>query len=185
MKLNNVTPKSIKLGSLSTGLPIETFRYVMFEILDNHGDSITTVGDISFGMRVYEYPQVAMTGFNSPSPYSITDYSSYYNNDPLYEPWKAFDDQHGTNNRWLTDQPFPQYVTIDLSQSINVSDFQFVAVSPGSHISSDYGSRAIKDFNVKVSNDGVTWRTVLTQTGVDNWEAGGVKKYFYLDTFVQ
>lgn len=178
MKTTNAIYKNIKFGTIEAIQTLTSFRYVKFEVTANNGNTITTVGDLSYVVSGLEYPNTAMTGFNSPTPYSIVSYSSYYNTDPIYEPWKAFDNQTGTNNRWLFDGTFPQHVTVDLGTTFNLSDLEYVKILPGNHNVDDYTTRAIKDFNVSVSDDNIEWVTVLTETNVTNWSEGVTKNFF-------
>lgn len=182
MKMNNVTSKNIKVGvavDLPPNLPT-TFQYIKFEVTDNNGNSLTTVGDISYVIGGQNYPSSAMTGFATPGVEEVYDYSSYYQNNSTYEPWKAFDNLTYTNNRWLFDSSFPQFVSLDLSSSYNTSDFGYIKILPGNHNADDYTDRAIKDFNVYISDDNETWYSILEETEVTEWESG-VEKIFYIN----
>lgn len=113
-----------------------------------------------------------MTGFNTPSPYEIVDYSSYYNNDPQYDPWKAFDGLTGTYSQRLYVPVSNQHVTLDLGNSFDIGVLTQVDILPGNHISNDYNNRSVRDFTVYVSNDMLEWTNVLNVVGgirLDGW----------------
>jgi len=175
MKMTNVSPTNIKVGIVLPDV-ITSFRYIKFEILSNNGNTITTVGDISYVINATPTPNISMTDFVTGS-FEVVDWSGYYNNDPLYEPWKAFDNANGTNNRWLTDNAGLQYVTLDVGSARSTSDFTEVQILPGSHNSDDWTSRSIRDFKVLISDDNVNYHEVLSVTGLNDWQSG-VQKTF-------
>jgi len=173
MKMQNIAPKSVRFGQSSFD---GNFRYIKFVVVNNHGDDITTVGDISYTINNTSQPNVPMTDFIT-GQYEVIDWSGYYNLDPQYEPWTAFDDVTSINERWLTDNAGEQYVTLDLGQYFSVSNFTEVSILPGTHFSTDLTTRSIKDFKVLVSSDNNTYTQVLSVTGVDGWQSNVSKTF--------
>jgi hypothetical protein len=176
MKLKNVSPKNIKIGIKIEGLPITTFRYIKLDIINNNGNPITSVGDVSYIINSTPTPNITMLDFTTGS-FEVVDWSGYYNNNSLYEPWKAFDNQTGTNNRWLTDNTGSQFVTLDIGQSKDVSDFTEVRILPANHNSDDWTTRSIRNFKVLVSEDNNTFYEVLYETGINDWQSGVEKSF--------
>lgn len=181
MKMQNVSPKNLKVGVKvePNGIPITSFQYVMLDILSNNGDSITTVGNVTYIINSSNIPNIPMTDFVTGS-YEVVDYSGYYNTSPLYEPWKAFDNQTGTGNRWLTDNAGSQFVTLNIGSLQNVSDFTEVRLLPGNHNMDDWTTRSIRDFRILVSDDNINFYEILSIPGLNDWQ-DGVEKSFAIN----
>jgi hypothetical protein len=81
---------------------------------------------------------------------SATASSIYNNNVPI----QAVDNNQGTN--WeAVYQSDPQWITVDLGSVMEISDFRIV-----------WGLANAKDYTIDVSDDGLTWSTVVTKTNM-------------------
>jgi hypothetical protein len=94
------------------------------------------------------------------SKWKIIDYSSYISNISTYHPSKLFDGAYGYPNYWLTVNPLPQYVTVDMGANHLIVGFNIVG--NGSNASGSFVDRDPEKVKFQISNDGTHWSTGQT-----------------------
>ncbi|MCG8499968.1 MAG: discoidin domain-containing protein [Firmicutes bacterium] len=108
--------------------------------------------------RIYEFEVYSYNGsiLSNEKTYSA---SSYYQNDPLCAPEKAFDGSTAT--KWCSDSGEPSWITVDLGLNKNITRFVIKHAGSGGEVS----TANTRDFKIQVSNDSINWTNLYDLSG--------------------
>ena len=143
--------ETVHPATASTLVPI-TYTYYRLHITANGGGDRIGVREL----ELYESVGGAnvATGL-SPVASASASFSTY-------TPDKAFNGSFASLDGWQVDTVPPQWLQVQLSTAITVAQY-----GVGGYVADNQPTRCARDFTLQGSNDGTTWTTLNTQTGID------------------
>ena len=115
-----------------------------------------------------------MTSNTAPSPYVAMASSEY--TAPGYAAFKVFDHTTtgGANTFWASSAGGTQWLQLNFSGQTNVARY---TIYPG-----DIAGGTPCNFTLSGSNDGISWSTLNTQTGITGWVRGAGKTFNFTNS---